>query len=141
MKRNHLFDVARAVSRFVGSGFFLLAVLGQKDVVEAVLFVEFTEVYITLDSTDSSRHGMLPQGVAGGGCALVVGYKDVVRQIFFAREVLMVHLLTSVYHGLDPIFFLHELKEFVDSRHIEASAMMAFDIEDRDEVLFLFDNY
>lgn len=113
--------------------------LGHKDVVEAVLLVELAEVYVALDAADAACGGVLPQGVADGGGAMVVGYEDVIGTVPFAREMFVVDFLASVYHGFDTIFLLHEFEEFVDACHVKPTAVMPFDVEDGDEVLFLFD--
>ena len=111
--------------------------LGHKDVVEAVLLVELAEVDIALDAADATCGGVLPQGVADGGGAMVVGYKDVIGTVSFAREMFVVYLLAGINHRFDTIFLLHEFEEFVDACHIETPAVMSFDVEDGDEVLFL----
>ena len=91
----------------VGGGSFLFAVFRHENVVEAVLLMEFAEVHITPDAADATRLGMLPEGVANRGGAMVVGYEDVVGAIAFAGEVFVVDLLASVYHGLGAVFLLH----------------------------------
>ena len=70
---------------------------------------------------------------------MVVGYEDVIGTVPFARKMFVVDFLASVYHGFDTIFLLHEFEEFVDACHVKPTAVMPFDVEDGDEVLFLFD--
>ena len=92
----------------VGSGSLLFAMLGHEDVVKAVLFVEFVEIHVALYATDTSFCRVLPQGVADGGGAMIVGYEDMVGAVAFASEVLVVDLLAGVYHGLGTVFLFHQ---------------------------------
>ena len=115
--------------------------LGHKNVVEAVILMELAEVYVALDAADAACGGVLPQGVADSGRAMVVGYKDVIRTVSFACEMFVVDLLAGINHRFDTILLFHEFEELVNTSHIETPAVMSFDVEDGNEVLLLLCHY
>ena len=123
----------------VGGRGLLFAVFGHEDVVKAVLLVELVEIHVALDAADTSRGGVLPQGVTDGGGAAVVGYEYMVGAVALASEMFVVDLLAGVYHGLGAVFLFHEFEQFVDTRHVEPPAVVPFDVEDGYEVLLLLD--
>ena len=126
----------RGVCRFLG-GFRLF----DADVVETVAGVEFVEVNIARNARYAACFAVLPQGIADDGTTFVFGHKDVIAVVFLDGEMLGIDFFAGVNHGFGAVLPFHEFKQLVNAFHVEPAAVVAFDVENRHEVLLFLHSY